>query len=88
MKRYIYKCYKCDKEYSAEEIENNFIYLCPTCGKAEKNQPLEGVLTVEYDYTELKKKLSRDRFLKLTHGKFWLYPDLWPLNFKTLVMNS
>jgi len=70
------------KELGANEIESNFIYLCPSCGKAEKNKPLEGVLTVEYDYLELKKKLSRKDFLNLTPGKFWLYPDLWPVNFK------
>ncbi|MCH7772039.1 MAG: threonine synthase [Bacteroidetes bacterium] len=27
-------------------------------------------------------KLSRDEFLKITPGKFWLYPDLWPVNFQ------
>ena len=80
MKNYIYKCFNCKKEFSTELVEDNFCYLCPDCGKAEKNQPLKGVLTVEYDYNELKKKLSRDEFLKLTPGKFWLYPDLWPVN--------
>ena len=81
MKNYIYKCFNCSREYSPGEIENNFTYLCPKCGKAEKNKPLEGVLTIEYDYDELKKKLSRNEFLKLTPGKFWLYPDLWPVFF-------
>ncbi len=79
---HLYKCFSCKKEFSSEVIESNFIYLCPVCGKAEKNRPLEGVLTVEYDYTELKKKLSREDFLLLTPGKFWLYPDLWPINFQ------
>ncbi|MCH6574659.1 MAG: threonine synthase [Bacteroidetes bacterium] len=82
MKNYIYKCFNCKKEFSAELIEDNFYYLCPDCGKAKKNKPLEGILTIEYDYNELKKKLSRDEFLKLTPGKFWLYPDLWPVNFQ------
>jgi threonine synthase len=82
MKNYIYKCFSCKKEFSAELIEDNLHYLCPDCGKAEKNQPLKGVLTIEYDYDELKKKLSKDDFLKLTTGKFWLYPDLWPVNFQ------
>ncbi len=81
MTNYIYKCFSCKKEYPAEVIENELHYLCPSCGKAEKNKPLEGVLTVEYDYPELKKKLSRKDFLNLTPGKFWLYPDLWPVNF-------
>ncbi|MCH7773240.1 MAG: threonine synthase [Bacteroidetes bacterium] len=82
MKNYIYKCFNCKKEFPAELIEDNFHYLCPDCGKAEKNKPLDGVLTIEYDYNELIKKLSRDEFLKLTPGKFWLYPDLWPVNFQ------
>jgi len=80
MKNYIYKCFNCNKEFSADLIEDNFYYLCPDCGKAEKNQPLNGVLTVEYDYDELKKKLNREKFLQLPPGKFWLYPDLWPIN--------
>ena len=82
MKNYIYKCFNCNKEFPAELIEYNFHYLCPDCGKAEKNKPLEGILTIEYDYNELKMKLSRDEFLKITPGKFWLYPDLWPVNFQ------
>ncbi len=82
MKNYIYKCFNCNKEFPAELIEDNFHYLCPDCGKAEKNKPLDGVLTIEYDYNELIKILSRDEFLKLTPGKFWLYPDLWPVNFQ------
>jgi threonine synthase len=81
MTNYIYKCSACQKEFGAKEIESNFNYFCPVCGKAEKNRPLEGVLAVEYDYTKLKKKLSKKDFLKLTPGKFWLYPDLWPINF-------
>jgi threonine synthase len=56
------------------------LYLCPECGKAERNKPLEGVLTIEYEYENLKQKLSRDDFLKLPPGKFWMYPELWPLD--------
>jgi len=81
MINYLYKCFNCKKEFSAELIEDNFHYLCPDCGKAEKNKPLRGILTIEYNYDKIKKKLSEDEFLKLTPGKFWLYPDLWPINF-------
>lgn len=81
MGKYIYKCLNCSRGYSSEEIENNFHYLCPSCGKAEKEKPLEGILTVEYDYNIKKNKLNRDEFLNLSPGKFWLYPELWPLNF-------
>ena len=84
MNRYNYKCYKCDKTYLPEKIEKAMIYLCPECGKAESNKPLEGVLTIEYEYKNLKQKLSGDEFLKLPPGKFWLYPELWPLSFKNI----
>lgn len=82
MNKYIYRCFNCSSEYSSTNVENEFLYLCPKCGKAENNKPLEGVLIVEYDYDALKKKLSREEFLNFTPGKFWFYPDLWPLNFK------
>jgi threonine synthase len=81
---YFYKCFNCSSEFSSSKIEDEFHYLCPECGKAEKNEPLEGVLLVKYDYDELKMKLLKDDLLKLTPGKFWLYPDLWPLNLKNL----
>jgi len=77
--KYSYKCFNCKTEFSSGLIEKEFHYLCPKCGKSEKNKPLEGVLEVVYDYDELKKKLSRESFLKLTSGKFWLYPELLPL---------
>jgi len=80
---YNYKCFNCSAVYSPEEIEKKFIYLCPNCGQADKNKPLEGVLTVEYDYSLLKKRLSREDFLKGTPGKFWFYPNLWPINFNS-----
>ena len=88
MKQYYYKCTNCNLDFEKSEIEGNFIYLCPKCGKAEKNKPLEGVLTIEYDYNEIKKKLSRENFLKLTPGEFWLYPDLWPINFQNFTDNQ
>lgn len=79
MNSYFYKCFDCGCKYSAEQIEENFVYLCPGCGKAERNKPLKGVLTVEYDYKYLKKKYSKDKFLRSTSGKFWNYPFLWPI---------
>ena len=82
MAQYKYRCTTCSENFDADSIESELIYLCPKCGKAEKNEPLKGVLTIEYDYQDLKKKLSQKEILKLTPGKFWLYPDLWPIDFK------
>jgi threonine synthase len=81
MVEYIYKCFGCGKEFNSKLIESEFHYLCPECGSSEKNQPLNGVLEIEYDYNNLKKELSRKQFLNYTPGKFWLFPELWPLNF-------
>ncbi len=81
MKNYIYKCSNCESEFQAKEIENNLIYLCPKCGKAEENQPLKGVLQIEYDYNSIREIISQENFLKLESGKFWLYPELWPIDF-------
>ena len=48
--KYSYICNRCNSQYSSKEIEDNLLYLCPKCGKAEKQSPLEGVLLIEYDY--------------------------------------
>ncbi len=80
MSHYQYKCASCGMLYKPEDIEQNRIYLCAECGLSEKNRPLRGVLTIEYDYDSLKKNILREDFLKLPVGKFWLYPFLWPLN--------
>ncbi len=77
---YYYKCFGCGNTFNAEKVEHEFIYLCPECGSAEKNQPLQGVMTVEYDYDEIRSKYSREDLLKLEPGKFWLYPFLWNIN--------
>jgi len=80
MKNYIYKCTNCNKEYSAEKIESEQIYLCPACGSAEKNMPLQGVLTVEYDYKTIAESLTKENLLNFTCGQFWEYPELLPLD--------
>ncbi len=76
---YRYKCTHCQKEFSPADIEPNFHYLCPSCGTAEKNQPLKGVLKILYDYSRIRQKKSRKQFLTLLPGQLWLYPELWPL---------
>ena len=78
---YYYKCYDCARQFTPEQIEKGNVYLCPECGKANKNEPLHGVLEIEYDYENLRKTLSREDFLTLLPGKFWLYLELWPIDF-------
>ncbi len=81
MKHYLYRCFKCKKEFSSDFIEANLFYLCPDCGKAERNKPLEGVLIIKYDYDNLKKKLTREDFLNSLPGCIWNFPELLPLKF-------
>jgi threonine synthase len=77
---YIYRCFTCQREYSASEIEPDR-YLCSHCGKSEKQQPLEGTLSIEYDYAAVKRDWKRERFLHLAPGRMWEYPHLWPLQY-------
>ena len=81
MTGYFYRCFDCGARYSVEEIEPLFRYLCPRCGKAEKNRPLTGVLWVEYDYEQLKQERSKEELLRFPCGEFWHYPWLWPLDY-------
>jgi hypothetical protein len=72
MNTYNYKCTNCKSEFNSDNIENTFHYLCPKCGIAEKNKPLKGVLQITYDYDFIREYISKDSFLKLEAGKFWL----------------
>ncbi len=81
MTKYLYKCSTCNSQFSQEIIETNLSYLCPKCGRADKNEPLEGVLLLEYDYAALAKKLKLSDVLKLKPGSFWDFPWLFPLEF-------
>ena len=76
---YYYQCSFCGKEFSADEIERDLLYLCPHCGAVPENAPLKGVLKIGYDYSLLKRSYHKQDFLKLTPGQFFLYPDFWPL---------
>lgn len=81
---YAYRCTSCLSEFNSEFIENNFHYLCPKCGTADKNLPIVGVLQIEYEYVSIKESILKEDFLKLESGKFWLYPELWPINFNNI----
>jgi len=80
MNEYIFKCFDCGKTYGKDEVEKDLLYLCPACGIVEKNQPLRGILLIEYDYDSIKKKISKESFLNYELGKFWQYDFLWPLD--------
>lgn len=77
---YRYQCFDCKKSFRAEDIEDNGIYLCPDCGRAEKNHPLNGVLLIEYDYQVIAGKISRNTFLEYAAGQILNYPFLLPLD--------
>ena len=81
MNLYHYECFSCKSQFSREQIEDERHYLCPKCGKVEKNKPLVGVLKIIYDYESIRKEISKKDFLNYTPGKFWLYPQLWPLEY-------
>ena len=88
MSLYKYLCTNCSKDYDSGSIESEMIYLCPDCGSCEKNQPLQGVLTVEYDYEHLKKIYNKDKLLSFTAGEIWSYPELWSVDFNMLNKND
>ncbi len=88
MKNYFYKCTACSKKYTSTEIEANQIYLCPHCGSCEKNQPLKGVLKVEYDFEHLKYIYTKDKFISIAAGQIWSYPELWPIDFSKIDKND
>ncbi|MBU1681010.1 MAG: hypothetical protein KKD86_19495, partial [Bacteroidetes bacterium] len=58
---YYYKCSSCKKEFSLNELGKKLIYLCPKCGKAERNKPLEGVLEIIYDYQKIINGIGKER---------------------------
>lgn len=80
MNEYIYRCFDCGKTICKDEVEKNLLYLCPVCGKVEKNKPLKGILLIEYDYNSIKRKFSKESIFDLELGKFWQYNYLWPLD--------
>lgn len=81
MNHYTYFCPSCQKEFSRETIEENLIYLCPDCGKAERNKPLEGILKIKYDFNEIKKSNIKNKLLNSLPGSIWNFPELLPLEF-------
>ncbi|MEJ5305343.1 MAG: threonine synthase [Ignavibacteria bacterium] len=81
MSKYIYYCSNCEKEFSSNFIEENLIYLCPDCGKADRNKPLDGVLRIEYDFDQIKKSDLKHKLLNSLPGSIWNFPEILPLEF-------
>ena len=81
MTHYNYHCNSCQQDFDSNFVESEMIYLCPDCGAMDQNQPLRGVLTIQYDYNYIKKNNTRQSFMQLPAGQPWLYPGLWPLEF-------
>ncbi len=79
---YHYVCSGCQKTFSAREIEEQFIYLCPDCGAARPQQPLQGVLEIRYPYRQIARQLNPETFLSQTAGMPWRFPQLWPLTWQ------
>ena len=79
MSHYQYRCFHCGSLFSASEIEAKPHYLCPKCGKVEKNAPLTGVLEVIYNYRQIGSVLVKEQLLRSQPGRFWNYAALWPL---------
>lgn len=52
---FVYRCSLCNREYKRDEVR----YLCPSCSKDYRpGEPLKGVLTVEFDYGYLRRRLN------------------------------
>lgn len=81
MSHYFYFCSDCKKEFPAFQIERELIYLCPSCGKTERNQPLIGILRIIYDYSTIDRKVFRDKLLNAFPGRIWNFPEILPLRF-------
>ncbi len=81
MSRYYYQCFDCKKIYAQYEIEKELIYLCPSCGKSERNRPLVGVLEIKYDYSFINKTELIKKIEKALCGAIWEFPEIIPLQF-------
>ena len=53
-----YQCTTCGKTYTRDEVR----YLCPACAKNyHPGIPLLGVLSVQFDYAEIKRRFRKDK---------------------------
>lgn len=83
MSHYLYRCFSCQKEYAALDIEKNRHYLCPSCGRWEAKRPLRGVLWIIYDYHQIHRQITVQDFKRFPIGQPWYYPHLWPLHWNS-----
>ncbi|MFH1735895.1 MAG: threonine synthase [bacterium] len=58
MVEFYYQCNDCNKRYQRDEVR----YLCPACGqKTKPGYPLQGVLSVRFDYDSIRQRFKSDR---------------------------
>ncbi|MCL4425705.1 MAG: threonine synthase [Firmicutes bacterium] len=63
------KCIKCGREYPATPEATT----CPACG------PVEGILDVVYDYSQVKRELTREALAQNQVYSIWRYSPLLPI---------
>lgn len=62
------ECTLCGKRYSEQEVK----YTCPSCG-------IKGILDVEYDYEDIKKRVNKSYFDDNRNYTIWRYIELLPI---------
>jgi threonine synthase len=80
MSHYLYRCTACERTFDPQYIEKEFHYLCPLCGSVQRNQPLRGVLSVEYDYAAIPSPFDDWSLSCIGGGRMWDTPGLLPLS--------
>ncbi|OQY28838.1 MAG: threonine synthase [Candidatus Cloacimonetes bacterium 4572_55] len=70
-------CVSCGKEYRPDEID----YTCPDCG------PWAGTLEICYDYSAVKRQLTRESLRKNRDFSHWRYLPILPVNNPDFIPN-
>ncbi|MEA3293475.1 MAG: hypothetical protein U9P81_00645, partial [Euryarchaeota archaeon] len=75
-----FRCFKCGKHHTPDEIENKPIPRCSNCNSG---------LDAEYDYDSIRKSLLTDSFIRGTpsHWKYWPFMPVHDLS-KIITMHE
>lgn len=72
--KFHYRCVDCDSTYASRGVR----YLCPACeNQEEKGHPPLGILKVEYEYDDIRRRYGKSVSNKLSSSGFL---DLLPIN--------